>query len=155
MCPLPLLHIPYLPLSVVILPHFCSCLNAFEWRHPLVNLRFWLSLSFLLLLFLISVPPELTQYTTQSHHHHRLLLPWEPINNSECRDIYAQFFPVIDLSYMENGAIHQRPITRRKWQIQGYNPQLVCNSFSLEALGLAEVVYFVERHLKCTAIEGI
>lgn len=56
---------------------------------------------------------------------------------------------VRELSYMGNGAIHWRPITRRKWQIQAYNPQLVRNSSSPKALGLAEVVYFVERHLKC------
>ncbi len=69
--------------------------------------------------------------------------------NASHRDISAQSCTVGDLSYMENGAIHWRPITRRKWQIQAYNPQLVRNSSSPKALGLAEVVYFVERHLKC------
>lgn len=63
--------------------------------------------------------------------------------------ISARSCTVGELAYMGSGAIHWRPITRRKWQIQAYNPQLVCNSSSPEALGLAEVVYFVERHLKC------
>lgn len=70
-------------------------------------------------------------------------------NASPCIDISAQSHTVGELSYMGYGAIHWRPITRRKWQIQAYNPQLVRNSSSPKALGLAEVVYFVEPHLKC------
>lgn len=70
-------------------------------------------------------------------------------NASPCIEIFLLSNIVGELSYMGNGAIHWRPITRRKWQIQAYNPQLVRNSSSPKALGLAEVVYFVERHLKC------
>lgn len=65
------------------------------------------------------------------------------------RETCAWSWTVWALSYMGYGAIHWRPITRRKWQIQAYNPQLVRNSSSPKALGFAEVVYFVERHLKC------
>lgn len=64
-------------------------------------------------------------------------------------DNLAEFLIVGRLLYIENGAFHWRPITRSKWQILAYNPQLERNSSSPKAMGLAESECFREKHLKC------
>lgn len=130
--------------SYFVFPHRSSNASPFPFAHIRRAL------------FLIKASgPELTQHTTKSNHRHHL--SWDPINNSACcptNHRSSGYFGSGPHSPLSSACIAMeiftsRPITRWKWQLQANNPQLVCNTSSPEARGLAEVVYFVDRHLEC------